>query len=62
MTGPPGLVIVVPVEGDSVVHVVAGSYEEEQRVRVELARRDVLAEVATALARLADDATSRSRP
>lgn len=61
----PGLVIVVPVEGDPVVRVVAGSYEEEQRVRVELERRDLLAQVETALARLAgarEDAWRHSLP
>jgi hypothetical protein len=48
----PFLCIEIPVEGRVAAYFYCGSYEEEQRLRADLKRRDVLGEIMAALAQL----------
>ena len=48
----PGIVVNIPVEGRAWACVVADTFDEQQRVAVELWHRDVVLDVLLALARL----------
>jgi hypothetical protein len=48
----PVIVIVVPVEGQAVAHIISSTFEEELRVALEVFDRSTIVEVAAALERL----------
>jgi hypothetical protein len=52
--GAPYLLLVVPIEGRAQAILVCSSYEDEERLAVDLARRELLDELAEALRALAD--------
>lgn len=52
MNAVPVIVVVVPVEGAAVVRLFCASFEDEQRLALDLWQRSVLIEVAAALERL----------
>ena len=45
----PVVVVVLPLEGEATAYVVCGSFEEEQRMWAEVAGRDPLGEIESAL-------------
>ena len=57
----PRIVVHVPVEGRPFAYVECASYEDERRLAVELAARDLGTEVAAALAALLNALTAERR-
>ena len=53
MSGVPQIVIIVPVEGTAVARLDATTLEEQERVALDLRRRDLPAEILNALLALA---------
>lgn len=54
MTGTPEILLVIPIEGRVMAILVCDTYEDEVRLAFDLAGRDLVREVAEALAALAD--------